>query len=150
MRRGELSNTILPRVYVVFEDLIGVLPDAKSRIAYNLAAKRKKWAQAIDYYQLTPTISQGIRDLYWRHHFRVDVITFIDPGAVSPIRERLDSRNLFFGDVLYYDRDLLLSELTYDPAILAVFDPEPSRILTWGSKGRYCTSDQLNLAKILF
>ena len=149
MLKGELSSETLPRVYVVFENLIGLLPNAKDRTAELLARKRKKWEQAIDYYQLNIKTSQGLRDLYWRQHFRVDVITFIDPGFVSAIRDKLNSRSLLFGDVHYYDTELLLADLTYDPAILAVLDPDPKHVLLWGSKGRYCASDQFNLINLL-
>lgn len=149
MLKGELSSETLPRIYVVFENLIGLLPNAKDRIAEQLARKRKKWEQAADYYQLNIKTSQGMRDLYWRQHFRVDVITFIDPAFVSAIRNRLDSRNLLFGDVHYYDTEMLLADLTYDPAIIAVMDPDPHHVLLWGSKGRYCSADQFNLIQIL-
>ena len=150
MRRGELSNEVLPRVYIVFEGLIGLPPtSAKDRTAELLARKRKKWEQVADYYQLNIKTSQGIRDLYWQRHFRVDVITFIDPSFVSPIRNKLDGRNLLFGDVHYYDKDMLLADLTYEPSIIGVLDPEPSRVLTWGSKGKYCTSEQINLLHLL-
>lgn len=150
MRRGELSTETLPRVYITFEGLVGTLPDAKTKALEAIARKRKKWDQAADYYQLhTGNTAQGMRDLYWRHRFRVDVITFIDPAFVSAIRDKLDTRNLRFGDVYYYDRDLLLSDLKYDPAILAVLDPDPSRYLTWGSKGRYCAPTQLDLMQLI-
>lgn len=149
MRRGELSSETLPRVYIVFENLIGLLPDAKSKTAELLARKRKKWDQAIEYYQLNIQTSQGMRDLYWRRNFRVDVITFIDPAFISAIRDKLDSRNLLFGDVHYYDTEMLLADLTYDPAVLAVLDPDPKRQLTWGSKGRYCSAEQLNLLNLI-
>lgn len=149
MRHGELSTETLPRVYVVFENLIGLLPNTKDRLAEQLARKRKKWEQAADYYQLNIKTSQGIRDLYWRQRFRVDVITFIDPAFVSAIRDKLDSRNLLFGGVHYFDTELLLADLTYDPAIIGVLDPDPRRVLTWGSKGRYCSSEQFNLVQLL-
>ena len=149
MRRGELSSEVLPRVYVVFEGLVGLLPDSKSKAGELIARKRKKWEQAAEYYQLNINASQGMRDLYWRHRFRVDVITFIDPAFVSAIRNRLDSRSLLFGDVHYYDTDSLLADITYDPSVLGILDPDPARILTWGSKGRYCTPSQFNLMKIL-
>lgn len=149
MLKGELSSETLPRVYIVFENLIGLLPNAKDRTAEMLARKRKKWQQAADYYQLNINTSQGMRDLYWRQHFRVDVITFIDPAFVSAIRNRLDGRNLLFGDVHFYDTDMLLADLTYDPAILAVLDPDPKHVLRWGSKGRYCSSEQFNLINLL-
>jgi hypothetical protein len=93
--------------------------------------------------------SQGMRDLYWRHRFRVDVITFIDPAFVSAIRKRLDSRSLLFGDVHYYDTDSLLADITYDPSVLGILDPDPSRILTWGGKGRFCTPAQFNLFNLI-
>lgn len=150
MRKGELSNQVLPRILVVFEDLIASLPDTKTKILAATAAKRKKWDQVANYYELNIKPSQGIRDLYWRHHYRVDVITFTDPNFVSPIREKLDAENMFFGGVHYYTPSRLLGDLTYDPSILAVFDPDESRILTWGSKGRYCSPDTLNLANILY
>jgi pullulanase/glycogen debranching enzyme len=149
MRKGELSSETLPRVYVVFENLIGLLPSTKDRIAEQLARKRKKWEQAADYYQLNIHTAQGIRDLYWRQRFRVDIVTFIDPGFVSAIRNKLDSRNLLFGDVHYYDQETLMADLTYDPAVIAVLDPDPSRLLTWGSKGKYCSSDQINLLNLI-
>jgi hypothetical protein len=149
MLRGELSSETLPRVYVVFENLIGLLPDTKSRTGELLARKRKKWPQVADYYQLNINTSQGMRDLYWRHRFRTDVITFIDPAFVSPLRNKLDSRNLLFGDVHYYDVDSLLSDIKYDPSVLGILDPDSSRILTWGSKGRYCTAQEFNLMSIL-
>jgi hypothetical protein len=149
VRHGELSNVRLPRAYVVFEDLVGLLPDAKSKIAFNLAAKRKKWEQAAAYYQLNIKTSQGMRDLYFNRNFQVDVITFIDPAFVIPMRDKLDERNLLFGGVHYYDKVDLLGDLTYDPSILAVLDPDPSRVLTWGSKGRYCSSAQLNLLNLI-
>lgn len=149
MRNGELSNVRLPRAYIVFENLIGLLPDRKSKLAHDLAIKLKKWEQAAAYYQLNIQTSQGMRDLYFNRNFNVDVITFIDPAFVNPLRDRLDSRNLLFGGVHYYDKQELLGDLTYDPSILAVLDPDPSRILTWGSKGRYCSPEQLNLLNLI-
>lgn len=150
MRKGELSSETLPRVYIVFEGLIGLLPNGiKDRNLLRLAQQRKKWDQVIDYYQLNTKTSRGIRDLYWRQHFRVDVITFIDPGFVSAIRDKLDSRSMLFGDVHYYDTEMLLADLTYDPAIIAVLDPDPKHKLLWGSKGRYCSAEQFNLIQIL-
>lgn len=149
MRRGELSNERLPRVLIVFEGLVGVLPDAKTRALESIARKRKKWEQAVGYYQLNVPTSRGLRDLYHRHHTRVDVITFVSPDFADAIRDRLDSRNLLFGDVHYYTAEELLSDLIYDQSILGVLDPDPSHALRYGSKGRYCSPEQMNLMGIL-
>jgi hypothetical protein len=150
MRRGELSNEILPRAYIVFEGLIGLLPNIKDRTAELLARKRKNWDLAASYYQLNIHTSQGIRDLYWRQRFRVDVVTFIHYNMVSPIRYKLDSRNLLFGDVVYFETPATLAhEMVYDTSILAVLDPQPENILVYGSKGRLVTPDEINLMRIL-
>lgn len=149
MRKGELSNQRLPRALIVFENLVGILPNAQSKVAFNLAVKRKKWEQAAAYFQLNIQTSQGMRDLYFNRNFNVEVITFIDPAFVIPMRDKLDSRNLLFGGVSYYDTQELLGDLTYDPTILAVLDPDPQRTLTWGGKGRYCSSEQLNLLRLI-
>jgi hypothetical protein len=148
LRRGELSNQVLPRVYVVFENLIGVLPDTKTRALEAVARKRKKWQQAVDYYELSVKTTQGIRDLH-RRDIRIDVITFVDPNFVDPIRNKLDSRNMFFGGIHYFTVESLLDDLKYDPSILRVFDPDPKHVLTWGSKGRTVTPMDLNLYNIL-
>jgi len=148
MRRGELSNEVVPRILVVFEGLIATLPNGKARGLEAIARKRKKWQQAVDYYELTRTTSQGIRDLH-RRDFRVDVITFVDPGFVQPIINKLDSRNLFFGGASYYTMETLLDDLTYDNSIIRVLDPDPSHQLTYGSRGRYCSPQDLNLFNLL-
>lgn len=150
MLKGELSSEILPRIYVVFEGLVGLLPDTKSRAAELLARKRKKWQQAADCYQLNAPTSQGIRDLYWRHRFRVDIVTFLPYTMVDPIRNRLDSRNLLFGDVVSFENPAELShEMVYDRSILAVLDPNPANALAYGSKGRLTRPEDLNLMGIL-
>jgi hypothetical protein len=149
MRRGELSNEVLPRVYLVFEGLLGSIPDAKTSVLEKVARKRKKWEQVADCYKLNTPTSGGMRDLYWRHRFRIDVITFIDPAFVSPLRNKLDSKNLLFGDVHYYDMPDLLTDLIYDQSILMVLDADPAHTLTYGSKGRICSPSQLDLLKTM-
>jgi hypothetical protein len=149
MRRGELSTSTVPRVYVVFENLLGILPDSRTKALEAIARKRRKWKQAVDYYQINRPTSQGIRDLYGRHDLKVNVITFIDPGFVDPIQEKLDSKNLFFGGVYYFTMESLLDDLTYDPSIKAVYDPDPSHALTYGSRGKYCTTQDLDLMKLI-
>lgn len=134
----------------MFEGLVGVLPDTKTRALEAIARKRKKWEQAVEYYQLSIPTTRGMRDLYWRRAFKVDIVTFIDPAFVSAVRNRLDSRNLLFGDVEYYpDPSELAHDMTYDQSILGVLDPDPSHALTYGSRGRVCTPDQLNLMQLL-
>lgn len=149
MLKGELSNDRLPRVLIVFEGLVGILPDAKTRALESLARKRKKWEQSVGYYQLNIPTSGGMRDLYWRHHFRVDIVTFIDPAFADAVRNKLDSRNLLFGDVHFYTEDELMGDLTYDRSILSILDPDPAHALRYGSRGRYCSPEQLNLMQIL-
>lgn len=149
MMKGELSNTVLPRVYVVFEGLVGILPDTKSKALEALHRKRKQWDKAVNQYTLNISTSQGMRDLYWRHNFRVDILTFQGADFADAVRERLDRHSLLFGDVVSYEEQELLYELTYDRSILAVLDPAPERMLRWGSKGRYTPPDQLNLMGLI-
>lgn len=149
MRKGELSTEMLPRLYIVFEGLVGVLPDTKTKALEALHRKRKQYEKAVAQYKLSEPTKQGLRDLYWRHNFRVDVLTFHGQEFADAVRDRLDSRNLLFGDVVAYDESELLYELTYDRSILMVLDPAPERVLRWGRKGRFVTSDDLNLASFI-
>lgn len=149
MMKGELSTSVLPRVYIVFEGLVGVIPDTKSKALEALARKRKQWDKAVNQYILSEPTKQGTRDLYWRYQFRVDILTFYGADFADAVRNKLDQKNLLFGDVVAYDQQELLYELTYDRSILAVLDPAPERMLTWGSKGRLVSPDQLNLMGLI-
>lgn len=149
MMKGELSSQVLPRTLVVFEGLLGILPDTKSKALEALYRKRKQWDKAVKQYRLSEPTKQGIRDVYWRHHYRVDILTFLGADFADAVRDRLDQKNLLFGDVVTYDQQELMYELTYDRSILAVLDPAPERMLTWGSRGRYTTPEDLNLMGII-
>lgn len=149
MMKGELSTSVLPRIYIVFEGLVGIIPDTKSRALEALHRKRKDWRKAANQYVLNEPTKQGLRDAYFRYNFRVDVLTFYGSDFADAVRDRLDQKSLLFGDVVAYDQGELLHELTYDRSIMAVLDPAPERMLTWGSKGRHCTPDQLNLMGLI-
>jgi hypothetical protein len=149
MRRGELSNQVLPRLYIVFEGLVGILPDTKSKALEALHRKRKQWDKAANQYILSEPTKQGMRDVYFRYDFRIDILTFHGADFADAVRDKLNQKNLLFGDVVAYDQQELLHELTYDRSILAVLDPAPERMLTWGGKGRYCTPEQLNLMGLI-
>ena len=149
MLKGELSSEVLPRVYIVFEGLVGVLPDTKSRALEALHRKRKNWDKAVNQYDLSEATKQGLRDVYWRYHYRVDVLTFYGRDFADAVRDRLDTANLLFGDVVAYDLQELQYELTYDRSILAVLDPDPAHVLSYGSKGRTVSPGQLNLMAII-
>lgn len=149
MQKGELSNEVLPRIYVVFEGLVGVLPDARHKALEALHRRRGHWDKAVNQYTLSINTKQGLRDIYWRHHYRVDVLTFYGNDFADAVRDRLDSANLLFGDVVAYDPQELQYELTYDRSILAVLDPDPAHVLTYGSKGRVVSPSQLNLMALI-
>lgn len=149
MMKGELSTSVLPRIYIVFEGLVGILPDTKSKALEALHRKRKDWKKAANQYVLNEPTKQGLRDAYFRYNFRVDVLTFHGADFADAVRDRLDQKSLLFGDVVAYDQGELLHELTYDRSIMAVLDPAPERMLTWGSKGRLCSPEQLNLMGLI-
>lgn len=149
MMKGELSNTVLPRVYIVFEGLVGIIPDTKSKALEALHRKRRQWDKAVNQYVLNEPTKQGIRDVYFRYNFRVDILTFHGADFADAVRNKLDQKNLLFGDVVAYDEQELMHELIYDRSILAVLDPATERMLRWGSKGKLCSPEQLNLMSLI-
>ncbi len=149
MRKGELSNEVLPRVFVVFEGLLGVLPDVKASALEALARKRGKWDKAVSYYEISDFTSQGIRDLYWRHRFRVDIITFLGDGFRDALVDELNRRVLMFGDVIAYTEADLMADLTYDRSIIKVLDPDSSHVLRYGGRGQITSPQDLNLMGLI-
>lgn len=62
MKHGDLSAEIAPRIVVVFEGIVGVLPDPHDK-KYLKAIGKKHWAEAIRFWQLNDFTLRKIWDL---------------------------------------------------------------------------------------
>lgn len=133
LRNGDLSSRMLPRLLVVFEGAIGILPVDK-QVAFDKAVKRHRWQEAIGLYELNELILSKILDLHWRLDVNVTVVTWMGEDAELAISMRLDEENIPAG-TMSSSPNRLARELSYRPDIVAVYDPDPAHVFTYGGKG---------------
>ncbi len=134
MLKGDLSNKMLPRLVVVFEGAVGVIPDDK-RKAYIKFCQKKRWRDAVKCYELNDLMLSKLLDLRWRQDVNVNLVTWLHEDAAMAIEERMDDEGIPVGGCFYSTPSKLTRELAYAPDIVAVYDPDPDHIFTFGSKG---------------
>lgn len=120
---------------LVFEGLIGVLPDAKARAKYSMLAKVGNWKRAVRCFEVNEPCAKVLVDVVWRKRYSVDVVTFLDEDVVDPLADWLDAKGLPVGNVDFADKTMLARELNYRLDVVGVFYPNASDIFMFGSKG---------------
>lgn len=141
MQGGDISNEVSPRLLIVFEGLLGILPDSKARAAESVARKARRWKRAVKTYEINEPMARAIWDVTWRYHQSVDVVTYLGDEFADALRDRLDEESLPIGHVMATEHHLLARRLAYAPDIAAVYHANPEHRFTYGSKG-YLISPQ--------
>lgn len=139
MQRGDLSNRVSPSLVIVFEGAIGILKD-EDKDKYAKAVYRNRWKAAIDLYYLDELYLHKITDLIWRQGFNIEVCTWLGDDAAPMIGDRLDEENIPVSAVWASTPAKLSRQLAHLPRIMCVYDPDPSHVFTYGSKGVLLTS----------
>ena len=132
MRKGELSAEWLPRVYIVFEGIIGVVPQSKEDNLREFINK-EDWESAIGCFRIIPSAMSNLVRL-WSIPVNYAVVTFLPEGCVPFLADVLDSHGILLGPLLHYLPEDLAQDIS-SPAILAVIDPDQLGVLRWGNKG---------------
>ena len=145
MRNGDISNSVEPRLMLVFEGLIGIHPDARDRAKYTFHARLGNWKRAVRTYTLNEICAKHIVDTVWRRRYSVDVVTFLNEDIVEPLADFLDDKGLPVGRVTFADKTMLARDLNYRPDVLGVFHPNPADIFMFGGKGRLVDPASPNL-----
>lgn len=134
MEKGDLSNEVVPRLVVVFEGLIGYLPDEEKR-GFGLAVRVRRWKKALDHFRLNEKMARQIVDATWRRNYAIDVVTFLGEEYDEFLPDLLERWGLPIANCWYEDPLVLARRLAYAPFIAGVFHAHPELNLTFGSKG---------------
>ena len=145
MYKGDISNEVSPRLVVVFEGLLGVLPNARVRAAESVARKARRWKKAVSLWEINELAGRAIWDVTMRKHQTVDVATYLGEEFAEALAERLDDENLPISKVWATEPHLLARELAYRPDLAAIYDPNPAHQFTYGGKGRILGPESANL-----
>ena len=139
MRGGNLDNTPVPRIVIVFENAIGYLPDAV-REQWRELSRAGKWHAVARLFELDPLMLRKISDLTFRHDVSVDVVTYCGPAGFARALERLFEReNVPVRIVTATTPERMARRTSYEPDIRAVFDGNSEHAMVYGPKGVHLT-----------
>jgi hypothetical protein len=138
MERGDISNEVTPRLVVVFEGMLGTLPERRES-AFEFAARTfgrraQQQKRAVSAYEINEPLAHVIWDTVWRHRYSIDVVTYLGEEFAEALTERLDVEGLPIGRVWADEPHKLARRIAHMPDVAAIYDNENH--LMYGSKGR--------------
>lgn len=150
VEKGDISGQPTPRLLFVFEGLLGIPPHRTKGLVFVGARAFGRQSLAVAQWDLDPVMVQQLWDLFWRHSYRFDVVTFMGPQFAVALHQRLEQLNVPISHVITYPTpDALASALAVMPDVAAVYDGDPHRKMAFGSKGRYVSDPSRSLLALL-
>ena len=137
MRGGDLGNTPVPRIVIVFENAIGYLPDDR-REEWRALSKAGKWHAVARLFELDQIMLRKISDLTFRFDVSVDVVTYCGPSGFARALERLFEReNVPVRIVTATTPERMARRTSFEPDIQAIYDANAEHRMVYGPKGVY-------------
>lgn len=136
MKHGDLSNKTAPKLVVVFEGAVAILPHENEK-HFEKFVKKNDWWSAINCYELQDLMMRKLLDLTYRENFNVIMMTWMGKEAAEAIDALMDEENIPVHQVSYSTPERLARDLSYNPDIIAVYDPDRDHQMTYGAKGVY-------------
>jgi len=134
---GDLANDLLPRLVLVFENLVGILPEqVRHRAVYSSFVKAKRWRRAVNLLQVNEPLARQMWHVTWHLNYQLEVITYLHADAVEHVQAWVDNNDLPVHRVWYAAPNKLARRIATMPDLAAIFDPDPAHQLTYGKKGR--------------
>lgn len=136
MQKGDLDNVVVPRDMLVFEGLLGVIPDPKiARIEAKLRDK-KKWADAVACYETNELLARKIWQMVWDYSLEIDLVTYHPKGFAKELEKRMERENLPLRRVYSEEPNMLARRLVTMPYVRTIYDPFPDHQFLYGGKTR--------------
>lgn len=134
MRNGDLSNEPAPRIYVVFDEAIGSVPEKQKELFSRLVGEGKN-SEAMDLIDLNSSILNRIGWLSVRKNVNIYLVTWLTQGMAQEIEEVIGETCPIRGCLsLTYGQ---LARMTaQDDSVTGIYDPDPMHALSYGAKGR--------------
>lgn len=142
MQGGDISNRLPPRWIVVFEGVIGTLPNAHTVKEFEFSCKIRAWKHAVTVFEPRGHSVKVLWDMTWRKDYKFDVVTFLPEKCAKHVTSWIDQRNIPAANVWHYpDAARLGQELAFMPDVYAVIHANPSNRFTFGDRGMLITGE---------
>lgn len=126
----------------MFEGLLGLLPDEKIARQEERFRSKKKWAEAVDCYDINELLARKVWDLVWRYSFEIDLLTYHGPGFARALEKRMDDDDMPFRRVWSEQPNILARKIAIMPSVRTIYDPYPEHRFLYGGKGRIIEVDK--------
>lgn len=131
MLDGDISNAITPRMLFVFEGGLATSGPGRPRFS-----TKKGWRRVADQWEIDEYILAHVWDITLRYDYRCDVATFLGWDFADALDDRFGVENIPCKVRTFDSAEVLGRKLARLPDIACVYDGEPSRVLSYGSKGK--------------
>jgi len=145
VQNGDISNVVSPRLVIVFEGLIGLLPGPAARAKEQAYRKAKRWSRAANVYEINEQMAKHIWDVYSRTDYSIDVVTYLGDDMAEAFADLMDRESLPIGNTFATTPDQLSRRIAHMPDLAAIYDPDRSNQFKFGSKGRLTDPTTPNL-----
>jgi hypothetical protein len=136
VKGNDLANEVVPRDVLVFEGLLGLIPDPKvARMEAKFRAKGK-WVEAVSCFEINEMLARKVWDMVWRYSLEIDLLTYHPPGFATELEKRVERENLPFRRVWSEEPNMLARRLSTLVDIRTIYDPFPDHQFLYGGKGR--------------
>ena len=135
MRHGDISNQVAPRILLIAEGALIYLSDAKR---WEKIQKKGDYHNIEKCWTVHDLMARRILWLFHKKDLRIDLVTFLGDEFAEELADWLEQQiPLAIGDVWSTGVNQLQRTIDYMPDLAMVYDPEPARWATWGSKGMF-------------
>lgn len=143
MKNGDISNEVVPRLLIEFEDLIAHLPEATNRRWAIRPRQNGKRSAQVEAWEIDDLVVKVMWDLTWRARQQLEVITIQGEDFALRLANRLDVEQVPAQRVWHADPRMLARRLVAMPYVSAVYTGSPERAALYGKWGRLVSPDNV-------
>lgn len=136
MKGNDLANLVVPRDVLLWEGLLGLLPDKKTEAMEAKFRRKRKWREAVGCYEVNELLARKITDLVWRYSIEYELLTYLGWDFAHALEERMDRESMPFRRVWYEEPNVLARRLVTMPDIRTIYHPHAGNRFLYGGKGR--------------
>jgi hypothetical protein len=145
MKGNDLDNLIVPRDVLVWEGLLGLIPDKKIAEQEEKYRAKEKWKSAVACYEVNEMLARRLWDMSWRYSLEIDLLTYHGHPFAKALEDRIERENLPIRRVWSEEPNILARRLATMVDVRTVYDPFPDHQFLYGSRGRVLLPETAHL-----
>jgi hypothetical protein len=140
VKGNDLGNRVVPKDVLLFEGLLGFLPNERTAKAEAKFRAKGKWGLAVACYETNELLARKIWDLTFRQassFIDLQLLTYLGFEFAEALEERMDKEGMPFSRVWSEEPHVLARSIAVRPDIRTIYDPNPEHVFLYGGRGRH-------------